>query len=194
MKKLLSSVLAVGILSTGVVANASQMVDGPDTEGDIPVEIHMGFDPTTDGSNPPNPDMWISVEMPTEVLIFSDATATPAHSTFIAVDHTIRNFSARGVHVNIDNFVSSGTTGPITSLVLNGTGTNNHTVMTNGSDDLTSGANLPLMTLAASQSGATNYTSGTFNFTGTIGTLINATERADAELTLRLVPDLTSTP
>jgi len=196
MKKLLSSLLAVGILSTGVVAYANDNIteiEGPYTTGDIEVEIHMGFDATTPGPNPPNPDMWISVEIPTRVLIFSDGTNS--HATFAAVDHTIRNFSARGVRVDIDDFVSSGTTGPITSLVLNGTGTNNHTVMTNGNDALLpgGGANLLLMTLPASPSGATNYTSGTFNFTGTIGSLgANATARADADLTLRLVPDLTS--
>jgi len=196
MKKLLSSLLAVGILSTGVVAYANDNIteiEGPYTTGDIEVEIHMGFDATTPGPNPPNPDMWISVEIPTRVLIFSDGTTATPHSTFAVVNHTIRNFSARGVQVNIDNFVSRGTTTPITSLVLNGAGTT-HTVMTNGSDNLSSGANLLLMTLASSPAGATNYTSATFNFTGTIDTneFTHTYERADADLTLRLVPDLTS--
>ena len=189
MKKLLSSLLAVGILTTGVVAYATDTdrIIGPYTTGDIDIEIHMGFDPTTDGPTPPNPDMWISVEIPTRILIFSDGTTTPPHTTFAVVDHTIRNFSARGVRVDIGSFTATGTLAPITLLQINGTTGNNHSLITGGGVG-TIPANTELMTLAASPDGAVNYTSATFNFTGTIGTLTNATERADADLTLRLRP------
>jgi len=203
MKKLLSAVLTVGLLATGVVAYAAPSITEPENERDIEVEIHLGgFDPTTDGETPSNPDMWISVELPTSILIFSDGTATPAHSEFTAVDHTIRNFSARGVRVEVVDFgidTITGNIAPITLLTINGADNGAETLsqeLITGGAVTTIPENAELMTLPASRDGAAYYESGTFNFTGTINeTMLGVTAtQTDAELTLRLRPMNTETP
>lgn len=200
MKKLLSSLLAVGLLATGVVAYATPNVTGPDNSGDIDIEIHLGFNPNDEGPTPPNPDLWLSVEIPTRILIFSDAE--DAHETFVEVNHTIRNFSARGVRVDVAAFKPDSTHAeakafePIELLTINGTANNSHDLIKEGEfttpQAITPTTGWELMTLPASQSGAAHFTSETFSFTGTIdiGALGTTTSQADAELTLRLRPIL----
>ena len=192
-KTVLSVVLAIGVLFTTMVVYAAPNVVGPDNTGDIDVEIHLGFDPTTGGPTPPNPDMWLAVEIPTAVLIFSDGTATPAHSEFAVVNHTIRNFSARGVRVNVANFTPEtalASFSPITVLNIN-SGVNSHNLITAGTfSSISSPTAWELMTLPASANGATIYTSAAFNFSGTIdaSALGTTATQADATLTLRLQP------
>lgn len=194
MKKIgLALLLTVGLLATAVGAYAAPNVVGPTNTGDIDIEIHLGFDPSTEGPTPPNPDEWIAVQIPTRVLIFSDGSATPAHSTFVPVDHTIRNFSSRGVRIDIASFENTTplpTFEPIDLLTINSypNGVDYNLIDSNGFATITTG--WELMTLPSSLDGTTNYTSGTFNFTGDIdvAALGTTTSQANAELTLRLRP------
>ena len=191
MKKVVGFILATVLLATTVVAYAAPNVVGPDNTGDIPVEIRLGFDPTIGPGPAPAPDYWIAVQIPTAILIMTNPSATPAHSEFIVANHTIRNFSIRGVRVDVDSFtnVSALSNFAAIDLLTINSGTNSHDLITNGTFLGTAPVNSVLMTLPASASGATYYTSDTFNFTGDVdASALTTVINADTELTLRLRP------
>ena len=200
MKKLLTGLLAATTLITpmSAMANNEQIVEGTpeNNSGDIRVEINLGFDPTSDNEQePPHPDMWIRVAIPTEVILFTDPDAS--HETFMPVSHTIRNHSVRGVQIDVSAFEAGTDTdesafAPINLLNI-ASGTTTLAVIQNGR--LTGITGQQLMTLAGNGNQTPNptdeYVEGAFTFNGIVDTELltpNAQEVLQTNLTLHLRP------
>ena len=197
MKKLLTRLLVAATLLSPMtaLANSDQIIDGtPErNEGQIPVEINLGFDPTSDNDRePPHPDMWIRVAIPTEVILFSDPAA--GHSEFIPVRHTIRNHSVRGVQIDVSTFTPADGT-PETAFApieeLNIVSAHTITVIENGEF---TGYTGPLMSLDGNGNETPNptedYQMAAFVFNGTINAslLTQAQDVLQTSLTLHLRP------
>ncbi|MGL9892459.1 hypothetical protein [Enterococcus mundtii] len=108
MKKIVTALLSTatiaGIMVTGTIAGAEQVVDGREgeTSGDVTVRGIIGeFDNTTPGPNPEELDQWINVTIPTKALFYT--TKASNHTTITSPEHTITNNSAVGVIASVSD-------------------------------------------------------------------------------------------
>ena len=124
MKKIVAALLSTatiaGIMATGTIARAEQVIDGREgeTSGDVLVRGIIGeFDNTTPGPNPEDLDQWINVTIPTTALFYTIKASN--HTTITSPEHTITNNSAVGVIASVSGVDTPTNMAEVDSLKVN---------------------------------------------------------------------------
>ncbi|MGG5357664.1 MULTISPECIES: hypothetical protein [unclassified Enterococcus] len=182
MKKIslaILSVLGVTMLSS-VLVNA-ETIQGQES-ATVPVTGQIKeFDPENpdegEEENPEIPDdQWIKVDIPSSV---SFAASEASNGNVISPTYTIKNRSAEGVKVSVDNFASRGTENALFGGTVLDLSSESTTVNLRHADDTFISARTELMSLAGNIVGGQpteTQEEKTFSMTGKLGDSFDFTQ------------------